>query len=54
MEQSSSQDEMTVMHQFDRICQLALKNEAKDFLRYINYRRKHEITFSEMPEQELH
>lgn len=53
MEQSSSLDEMTVMHQFDRMCQLVLGSEAADFFRYMDYRRKYEINFSEMPEKEL-
>ncbi len=30
MDQSPSQDELTVMHQFDRLCQLALDGEAAD------------------------
>ena len=31
MEQSSSYDEKTVMHQFDRKCKLALKGEIVDY-----------------------
>lgn len=31
MEQSSSWDEWTVRHQFDRICKLALKGEVIDY-----------------------
>ena len=53
MEQSSSQDEMTVRHEFDRMCMLALDGEAADYFRHLDYRRKHEVTFSEMTEQEL-
>ena len=29
MGQPSSKDEMTVRHQFDRLCQMALKGEAQ-------------------------
>ncbi len=52
MEQSSSYDELTVMHQFDRKCKLALGSEKKDFERHIMYRRKHEVLFCEMSEKE--
>ena len=52
MEQSSSYDELTVMHQFDRKCKLALEGERIDYERHIMYRRKHEILFSEMSEKE--
>lgn len=31
MGQPSSKDEMTVRHQFDRLCQMALKGEGKRF-----------------------
>lgn len=53
MEQSSSQDEMTVRHEFDRMCMLALDGEAADYCRHLDYRRRHEVAFSEMTEQEL-
>ena len=50
MEQSSSYDETTVRHQFDRKCKLALDGEVVDYDRHMDYRRKHEILFSELPE----
>ena len=53
MEQSSSYDEKTVMHQFDRKCKLALKGEIVDYERHLAYLRKHEILFSELSEQEM-
>ena len=53
MEQSPSQDELTVMHQFDRLCQLALDGEAANYYRHMEYRRNHEVNFSEMTEKEL-
>ena len=39
MEKLSSQDELTVMHQFDRLCQLALDGEAADYFRHLEYRQ---------------
>ena len=53
MEQSSSYDEKTVMHQFDRKCKLALKGEIVDYERHLAYLRKHETLFSELSEQEM-
>lgn len=53
MEQSSSSKESRIMHQFDRICQLALKGEAANYFKHMDYRQKKEITFSELPEKEL-
>ena len=53
MERSPSQDELTVMHQFDRLCQLALDGEAANYYRHMEYRRDHEVNFSEMTEKEL-
>ena len=53
MGQPSSKDEMTVRHQFDRLCQMALKGEAANYYKHMDYRRKHEVTFSELSEKEL-
>ena len=52
MEQSSS-FETTIRHQFDRICQLVLKGEAANYFKYMDYRREHEVLFSEMSEKEM-
>ena len=40
MGKSSSNDELTIRNQFDRICKLALKGEAADYYRHIAYRQK--------------
>ena len=53
MEKLSSQDELTVMHQFDRLCQLALDGEAADYFRHLEYRANYEVNFYDMTEQEL-
>ena len=53
MGQPSSKDEMTVRHQFDRLCQMALKGEAVNYYKHMDYRRKHEVTFSELSEKGL-
>ena len=53
MGQPSSRDEMTIRHQFDRLCQMALKGEAANYYKHMDYRRKHEVTFSELSEKEL-
>lgn len=53
MEQLSSQDELTVRHQFDRLCQLALDGEAVNYHKHLEYMGKHEVNFSDMPEAEL-
>ena len=53
MGQLSFKDEMTIRHQFDRLCQTALKGEAINYCKYMDYRRKHEVTFSELSEKKL-
>lgn len=53
MEQSSSYDELTVMHQFDRKCKLALDGEVVDYERHMAYLRDHEVMFSELSEKEM-
>lgn len=52
MEQSSS-FETKIRHQFDRICQLALKGEAANYYKHMDYRRKHEMPFSELSKKEM-
>lgn len=53
MEQASScdYDKLTVMHQFDRKCKLALKGEVADYEKHMIYLQKHEIMFSELSEK---
>ena len=53
MGQPSSKDEMTVRHQFDRLCQMALKGEAANYYKHMDYRRKHEVTFSELSSHQV-
>lgn len=49
MENSSSHDEETCRHQFDRLCQLALEGEAANYFKHLDCRKKHESLFSELP-----
>lgn len=53
MEQSSSYDETKIRYQFNRKCKLALDGEVVDYNRYLKYRSKHEIMFSEMSVKQL-
>ena len=52
MGKSSSNDELTIRNQFDRICKLALKGEAVDYYRHIAYRPEHEVLLSELSQKE--
>ena len=51
MEKLSSEEGLR--HRFDRLCQIALKGEAINYYKHMDYRRKHEILFSELSEKEL-
>lgn len=53
MEQSSSCYEAQIQHQFDRLCHLVLKGEAANYHKHMEYRRTHEIFFSEMSEMDI-
>lgn len=53
MKKSSSCKETTVIHQFDRICKLALKGENINYRKHIAYRQKHEVMLSQLPEKEF-
>lgn len=53
MEKSFSYDELTIRHQFDRVCYLAMKGEAANYYRYMDRRRKYEVMLSELSEKEL-
>lgn len=50
MEKLSSEEGLR--HRFDRLCQIALKGEAINYYKHMDYRRKHEILFSELSERE--
>lgn len=53
MKQPSSLDELTVRHQFDRKCKMALKGELVDYIRHMDYLNKHEVILSELTEREM-
>lgn len=53
MEQPSFYDELTVMHQFDRLCQLSLNGEAANYHKQMAYQKSHEVNFSELSEKKL-
>ncbi len=46
-------NELTIRHQFDRLCCMALKGELANYIREIEYRREHEISFSQLSEEEM-
>lgn len=48
MEQSLSCEELTIRHQFDRLCVMALKGERIDYLRHMRYRQMHELPWSDL------
>lgn len=52
MRKSSSNDELTIRNQFDRLCKLVLKGKAVDYHRYIAYCQKQEVLLSELPQKE--
>ena len=51
MELSSSQMR-AVERKFDSFCKKLLINELRDCLRYLKYRRTHEVLFSEMSQKQ--
>ncbi len=53
MEQSSSEKQSRIRKQFDSFCKTLLKNEMIDYERERSYRLKHEISFSELSQEEL-
>ena len=48
-----SQDEMTIKHRFDRLYQMSIKGEAINYYKHMDYRREHEIKFSELSDKEM-
>lgn len=50
MEQSSSSDELTIRHRFDRLCHMAIKGEYVNFCRHMEYLREHEISLEFLSE----
>ena len=53
MEQSSSEKQSRIRKQFDSFCKTLLKNEMIDYERERSYRLKHEVSFSELTQEEL-
>lgn len=53
MGESFSCDKQKVRHQFDRFCQKVLKGEVANYYRDMENRKKHEVSFSDLPEKEL-
>ena len=47
------EEQERVQKQFDSFCKKILKYAACDFYRALNYRKKHEVAFNELSEQEL-
>ena len=53
MEQSSFRNKITVMHQYDRLCKMALKSEVINYKKHVAYRQKWEVMLSELSAKEL-
>ncbi len=53
MEQSSFRNKITVMHQYDRLCKMALKSEVINYRKHMAYRQKWEVMLSELSAKEL-
>lgn len=58
MEQSSSYDELTVMHQFDRKCKLALdggfRMTMEEYEKLTKYAEEHNLTITEVLHKGVH
>lgn len=52
MELAPSQKE-TVKYQFDCFCKKVLREEARDYIRHLNWRANNEICLSELSETKL-
>lgn len=46
-------DDESVLHRFDRLCQMALKGEAINYYKHMDYRRRNEIMLSVLSETEV-
>ena len=51
MELTPSQKK-TVRHQFDSFCRKVLREEARDYERHIAWRSNHEVSLSELSEEQ--
>lgn len=52
MELTPSQKK-TVRHQFDSFCKKVLREEARDYLKQIAWRSEHEVSLSELSEEQI-
>ncbi len=52
MELTPSQKK-TVRHQFDSFCRKVLREEARDYIKHIAWRSDHEVSLSELSEEQL-
>lgn len=53
MVQSSSEEQLRIRKQFDSFCKTLLRNEKIDYERARTNRLKHEVSFSELTQEEL-
>ena len=53
MVQSSKEKMRTVRHQFDYFCKKILHGEKVNYERKMEYRGKHEVSFSQFTQEEL-
>ncbi len=53
MEQSSSERKQTIRHQFDSFCKMVLHGEKVNYEKEMEYRGRHEISLSQVSEEEL-
>lgn len=49
----SSPETITTQRQFDGFCRRVLVNEARDYMKEILRRYRHEVTFSNLPEERI-
>ena len=52
MELTTSQKK-TVRHQFDSFCKKILREEARDYIRELSRLAEHEVSFSELSEEQM-
>lgn len=52
MELTPSQKK-TVRHQFDSFCRKVLREEARDYIKHIAWRSDHEVSLSELSEEQM-
>lgn len=49
----TSSHKKTVRHQFDSFCKKVLREEARDYMRYVNRLSEREVNLSELSEEQL-